>query len=184
MLYIIGGVARSGKSLLAKRILKEKQVPFFPLDGLVGMLQNSAPEHGVRHHIPFIEKIENTGKFGKPLFKYLLKTQESYTVEGDCIDPKDIAEIQEKYGEYIKCCFMGYCLLSAKEKLDLIRTFNMGEKDWTNKHEDEEMLEMLQRMIDHSVYLKSECEKYNIPFFDVSHDFQKTQDEAFDFLVG
>lgn len=184
MLYIIGGVSRSGKSLLAHKILKEKLIPFFPLDGLVGMLAYSAPEHGVKHQNDFVDKSEKTWKFSKELFKYLFKTQENYLVEGDCVLPKQIAEIQVKYSEHIRCCFMGYPSLSAKEKLDLVRTFHLGEKDWTNKHDDKAMLEMLESMVVYSKYLQEECEKYNIPFFDVSKDFEKAQIEAYEFLIG
>lgn len=184
MLYIIGGVSRSGKSLLAHKILKEKSIPFFPLDGLVGMLTHSAPEHGVRHQNDFIDKSEKTWKFSKELFKYHFKTQESYLVEGDCILPKQIAELQEKYPENIKACFMGYSSLTAKQKLETVRIYNRGEEDWTNKHDDEAMLEMIEAMIIYSTYLKEECGKFNIPFFDVSENFEKVQAEAYEFLVG
>jgi hypothetical protein len=184
MLYIIGGVSRSGKSLLAHKILKEKLIPFFPLDGLIGMLTHSAPEHGVRHQNDFVDKSEKTWKFSKELFKYLFKTQELYLVEGDCILPKQIAELQVDYPQEIKSCFMGYTTLTAKQKLDLVRMYNKGEEDWTNKHDDEAMLEMIEAMIVYSKYLKGECEKYNIPFFDVSENFEKVQDEAYEFLIG
>lgn len=184
MLYIIGGVSRSGKSLLAHKILNENHIPFFPLDGLVGMLTHSAPEHGVKHQNDFIDKSEKTWKFSKELFTYLFKTQESYVVEGDCILPKQVHELQTKYPEKIKCCFMGYPLLTAQEKLQLIRTFHLGERDWTRKHDDEAMLEMLESMISYSKHLKDECEKYTIPFFDVSEDFQNAQMEAYGYLIG
>ena len=184
MLYIIGGASRSGKSLLAHKILKEKLVPFFPLDGLVGMLTHSAPEHGVRHQNDFVDKSEKTWKFSKELFQYLFKTQKVYLVEGDCIIPSQIAELQVKYKEHIKACFMGYPSLTAKQKLDLVRAHNRGEEDWTNKHDDDAMLEMLESMIGYSKYLQEECEKYNIPFFDVSEDFEKAHTEAYNFLLG
>jgi adenosyl cobinamide kinase/adenosyl cobinamide phosphate guanylyltransferase len=32
MLYLLGGAARSGKSIIAKRILAESRIPFFCLD--------------------------------------------------------------------------------------------------------------------------------------------------------
>jgi hypothetical protein len=35
MLYLLGGAARSGKPLLARRVLAEKRIPFFCLDHLV-----------------------------------------------------------------------------------------------------------------------------------------------------
>lgn len=184
MLYIIGGAARSGKSLLAHKILKEKLVPFFPLDGLVGTLAHSAPEHGVRHQNDFVEKSEKTWKFSKELFIYFFKTQTSYLVEGDCILPQQIAELQAEYSGQIKCCFLGYPSMTAPQKLDMVRTFHLGDKDWTRKHSDEKMLEMLEAMIVYSKHLQEECAKYNIPFFDVSDNFEKAQAEAYGVLIG
>ena len=100
------------------------------------MLTHSAPEHGVRHQNDFVDKSEKTWKFSKELFKYLFKTQELYLVEGDCILPKQIAELQVDYPQEIKSCFMGYTTLTAKQKLDLVRMYNKGEEDWTNKHDE------------------------------------------------
>ncbi len=34
MLYMLGGAARAGKSIIARRILAEKRIPFFCLDHL------------------------------------------------------------------------------------------------------------------------------------------------------
>lgn len=184
MLYIIGGAARSGKSILTHRLLEEKLIPYFPLDGLVGMLKHSAPELGVTHDIPFIEKSKRAGTFNKHLFKYLLKTQKDYSAEGDCILPSDVAEVQEKYADRIRCCFLGYCTIPAEKKLEHVRTFNRGEWDWTHYHEDKEMLPMLEEMITYSKFLKEECAKYDIPFFDVSENFEGVHEEAFEFLTN
>jgi ATP-dependent Zn protease len=38
MLYIIGGASRSGKTLLARRAVVEKKIPYFPMDALFGAL--------------------------------------------------------------------------------------------------------------------------------------------------
>jgi hypothetical protein len=184
MLYIIGGASRSGKSILAHNLLKDSWIPFFPLDGLVGMLKNSAPEYGVTHDLPFVQKSENTWKFGKPLLKYLILTQKDYTVEGDCILPKDVAELRDRYPEKVKACFLGYCKISTQQKLELVRTFNMGQFDWTLKHDDDAMLKMIESMIEYSIYLKEECKKYNIEFFDVSEDFEGVHLNAFNYLVS
>ncbi len=148
------------------------------------MLTHSAPEHGVRHQNDFVDKSEKTWKFSKELLKYLLKTQESYLVEGDCILPKQISELKEKYSEQIRCCFLGYPSLTAQHKLDLVRTFHLGENDWTHKHDDEVLIEMLKAMIVYSKHLQEECEKYDIPFFDMSENFEEVQAAAYGFLVG
>ena len=43
MLCIVGGAARSGKTLLARRLLEVAQVPWFSIDMLRAGLTNGAP---------------------------------------------------------------------------------------------------------------------------------------------
>ena len=183
MLYLIGGAPRSGKSLLAQRILKEKQVPYFPLDALIGTLTFATPEFDINHDLSFRLKSEKVWRFTEHLFNHFLSEEESYLVEGDCILPEQAATFIEKHPDEIRCCFMGYTTLTSEEKLNYVRTFNRGDIDWTNDHTDEALLEMIERMIEYSLFLKEECSKYNIEFFDVSDDFSGTSEKALNHLV-
>jgi hypothetical protein len=51
MLYIIGGAARAGKTMLARRLLQERNIPCFCVDWIVGALERaydylSLPDQG------------------------------------------------------------------------------------------------------------------------------------------
>jgi hypothetical protein len=183
MLYLIGGASRSGKSLLAQRLVKEKEVPYFPLDALIVMFASAAPELGVSHDLAFIEKSKKAWSFTEDLFKHFLDEEESYTIEGDCILPYQIHEFKNKYNKEIRCCFIGYTKLLPETKLKFVRDHNRGETDWTNKQTDNDMIGMIEQMIEYSKFLKEECAKYNIEFFDVSDDFTATQEKAFEYLT-
>jgi hypothetical protein len=76
MLYVIGGAPRSGKSLLAKRILKEKQISYFPVDAITGTLSRVAPEYGINHDLPFTTKAEKIWKFVESLLEYFFGRRE------------------------------------------------------------------------------------------------------------
>jgi hypothetical protein len=47
MRYLLGGASRAGKSTLARRLLRERGVPYFPLDYLLLGLENGVPSLGV-----------------------------------------------------------------------------------------------------------------------------------------
>ncbi|MBB4887207.1 hypothetical protein [Streptomyces netropsis] len=49
MIHLIGGHPRVGKSTLAQMVLERAGIPGCPTDTLVSMLQNAAPQRGVRH---------------------------------------------------------------------------------------------------------------------------------------
>ncbi len=181
MLYVIGGASRSGKTLLARRAVTEKQIPYFPLDALFGTLAHGAPESGVRYEDSLLDRPIKMWPLAKHLFNFFFKEEQNYLIEGDSILPNQIHEliVEEKP---IKCCFFGYAELTKNEKLSLVRQHHQGDIDWTKGISDEEMLTMIDEMIQFSKYLQQECSKYGIKYFDVSHDFKGVRDKAFEYL--
>jgi len=183
MLYVIGGASRSGKTLLSRRVVAEKQIPYFPLDALFGALAHGAPELGVRYESSLMDRPVKMWPLVKHLLNTFLKEEREYLVEGDSILPSQINEfiVEQKP---VKCCFLGYTDLTKDEKLSLIRQYHQGEIDWTKNISDKEMLIMIDEMIEFSKYLEQECAKYSIKYFDVSHDFESVRNEAFEYLFA
>lgn len=183
MLYIIGGASRSGKTLLARRAVAEKQIPYFPLDALFGALAHGAPEFGVRYEDSLMERPLKMWRLAKHLLNFFPKEEQGYLIEGDSILPSQINELITEQ-KPIRCCFLGYTELTKDEKLSLVRAHHQGEVDWTRNISDEEMLSLIEEMIQFSTFLKQECTKYGINYFDVSHDFEGTRDAAFAYMFG
>lgn len=181
MLYVIGGASRSGKTLLSRRVVAEKQIPYFPLDSLFGALARGAPEFGVLYEDSFTDRPVKMWRLVKPLFNAVFNEEKHYLFEGDSLLPSQINELMVE-GEPIRCCFFGYTKLTKDEKLALIRQYHQGETDWTKDISNEEMLPMVNDMIEFSKYLQQECNKYGIKYFDVSHNFEDVQNEAFEYL--
>lgn len=181
MLYILGGAPRSGKTLLARRAVVERQIPYFPLDTLLGSLVYGAPELGMRYEDSFIDRSNKLWPVTNRLIKMFLDEEGDYLIEGDSVLPSQINEfiLQKKS---VRCCFVGYPELSKEEKFSLVRQHHQGDIDWTKEISDEELLPMINSMIEFSAYLKEECAKYGIKYFDISHDFQGVRDAAFEYL--
>ena len=137
MLYIIGGTSRSGKTLLARKAVVEKQIPYFPLDALVGGLVHGAPDFNVRYDDSFVERAEKMWPVTKYVLKQLSKEEKNYLVEGDSITPQRIKELQDS-GIPLKACFIGYSDVTKEEKLSLVRQHHQGEIDWTKKLSDKD----------------------------------------------
>ena len=79
--------------------------------------------------------------------------------------------------------FIGYPTISPQEKLKAIRQFCGDSFDWTNKTNDQVLLERLHKFIDISQKIKESCAKYNLPFFDTSDNFEQVIEEAHAFLT-
>ena len=183
MIYVLGGASRSGKTLLARRAVSEKGVPYFPLDALFGGLANGAPQFGVSYEQSFIDRAEKIWPVAKHVLGFFFREEKDFLIEGDSILPKQVHELIIE-GNSVKSCFLGYTALSKEEKLALVRSYHQGALDWTKDISDEEMYRYIDEMIQFSIYLKEECAKYEIRYFDISHDFDRPRQDAFDHLFG
>jgi hypothetical protein len=181
MLYILAGAARSGKTLLARRAVVEKHIPYFPLDALFGALVHGVPERGLRYEDSLLERPVKMWPIAKHFFSFFFDEEKGFLIEGDSILPNQVQElIADK--KPVRCCFLGYTDLTKEEKLSLIREHHQGEADWTKGISDKEMLPLIDEMIQFSKYLKEECARYSIKYFDISHDFRGVRNEAFSYL--
>ena len=183
MLYIIGGAPRGGKTLLSRRFMQARRVPYFSTDALIWTLSHANPKSGISHKLPIVTKSEKLWPIAKHLLTFFAYVEDSYTVEGDVILPRHVKELQDE-NKNVLACFFGYPSITPEEKLHLVRIHARKEKDWTNNIDDASLLYTFRQAIEFSRYLKHECEKLLFPFFDLSADFDAANNEAFEFLMS
>jgi 2-phosphoglycerate kinase len=181
MIYILGGASRSGKTLLARQAVAEKQIPYFPLDALFGGLASGAPQFGVTWNQAFIERAEKMWPILKPTLGFFFNEERDFLIEGDAILPKQVRELMDE-GNEVRSCFLGYAELTREEKFTHIRTHHQNNRDWTKDIADNELYGYIDEMLEFSNYLKSECTTHNIPYFDISKDFANPRNQAFNYL--
>lgn len=182
MLYILGGASRSGKSIVARRLVEEKKIPFFCIDFLISSLQE-VKHLEINHGQEFIVKAEKLWPLTKPLYSHLITEEPKYLIEGDGILPKNVAEIQKMFPGKVKACFVGFSQIDPSAKLKLVKEKGGQTDDWTKNYSDEELLGFIKEMIDFSKYLKGECEKYDIKYFDSSDNFEKYLEDIYAYLA-
>ena len=139
------------------------------MDAIVVGLEVAFPETGVIHTdcwdfistskkwINFIKKISSTSNYDKLPYRLALDMYH--------ITPQDYYENINK-----ECCdiyFLGYPNISLEEKFSQIRKFDTLY-DWTNKSDDIVVKEHIKDYIEISKWLQNECDKYELPFIDVS----------------
>lgn len=181
MIYILGGASRSGKTLLARRAVAEKQIPYFPLDALFGALVHGMPQLGMRYEDSLLERPVKMWPMTRHFLNFFFKEEGAFLFEGDTVTPSQVHELRAE-GKPVRCCFLGYTELTKDEKLALVREHHQGDIDWTKDISDDEMLPMIDEMIQFSQYLKAECQKYDLAYFDISSDFEGVRNHAFEYL--
>jgi hypothetical protein len=178
MIYLIGGMPRVGKSTLAKMVLERNKISWMPLDIIRGALHSMSPDLGIKegenwwtgHHEKFFP-------FIKKLVHRINESNISYTLEGDSFLPEHADYLIQKFG--VGACFLG----TSKLELDTLKKFKGAADQWTEDLSEEELMKLPDWIIEKSREYKAECEKHGIKYFDVSSNYSKTLEEAYEYLV-
>jgi hypothetical protein len=184
MLYLIGGTSRSGKSIISRKLLTEKGIPYFPLDSVVMGFTNGMPELGIHDKLFPDEIARRTWKFVKALCENLIYLGNDYGAEGEALLPEKARELANEHGDKIKACFLGYCETTPEQKVREIKTYKGDPDDWLVKESDAYIQDHVTNMIEYSKFIREECKTYQLHYFDVSRDFNLAVDKAFRYLIN
>lgn len=184
MLYIISGASRSGKTLLAEKILAEQGINYLSLDWLIMGFTNGLPALGI-HHMLFPDEIaERSWSFFKAMLESMLYIEENCVVEGEAILPELIVELKEQYPDQVRVCFVGYTDISIEEKVRNIKKYGGGKTDWLIDKSDEYIEDHVNNMIAHSKKIQQSCQENNIKYFDTSKSFLRIIEKTMQYMLG
>jgi hypothetical protein len=183
MLYLLGGASRAGKSQLTRRLLRERGIPYFPLDSLMMGFVNGLPEFGMPAGDPAAVGAR-LWPLVRALAASLLSSDETYLLEGDCLLPQYVAELVRDHHDQVRACWLGYTAVAPDEKLRVICASHSGPNDWLRADPDAAVLALIGSMIAFSQDLERECAARSLPYFDTSRDFLGAQDAAFRYLIA
>jgi len=184
MLYLVSGTSRSGKTLLAKKLLADKQIPYLSLDWLMMGFNDGIPEYGIHHLLWPNEIAEKMGPFLLGMIDSMLVDGMDYVIEGEAMLPQLVADLVKKHPDKIKVVFVGYTEINVEDKVALVKKHSDGENDWLTNESDEYIRDHIGNMIAYSKTIKNECEKHGLSYFDTSEVFLGAIEAATDFLVG
>ena len=182
MLFLVSGTSRSGKTLIAKKILADKQIPYLSLDWLMMGFNDGIPEYGIHHLLWPNEIAEKMGPFLLGIIDSMLVDGVDYVIEGEAMLPQLVADLVDKHPEKIKAVFVGYTEISVKDKVALVKKYGDGEKDWLTNESDEYIRDHIENMIAYSKMIKKGCEKHGLPYFETSEEFLGAIEAAADLL--
>lgn len=165
----IAGVARSGKSTLAKKIQKNGDFNHIPLDYFASSLKHNFPETKITSNVVIdSESSKNLSLLLSRVINIIDCKDEKFIIDSAHIMPDDIIKYldKDKWDIY----YVGYPNINVDDKLKQIREYD-DDSDWTYKKSDSELREILSKLIEISKKIQSDCEKHDIKFVDTSYDF-------------
>ncbi len=168
MIYLIGGVAKGGKTYIAKKIMKEKNIPYFSTDFLLWSLSDRS-SFGLKHSDPDYIASPILEPFITSIIDYLIWNEDEYVLEGTHITPSLVTKLNEKYSEKIKACFLGYESSSSEEKFEeIMKNESALNNKWYRVLSKGEFKKFLKEKIKESKTLKETCERLSFKYFEVS----------------
>ena len=183
MIYLIGGCSRSGKTTLARRMLRERGVPCFSSDHL-------ARTFG-RLGLAGVSVDEDDRATAKKLELVLLNLvaaigydSEDYLLEGVHLGPAQIRHAIDGYELPFSACLLGYPDADPEEKLAALEAARSGQGDWLKGFDRATQLRFLEAQREISREQRSAAERLDLPFFDGSADIAQAVDEAFTALTS
>ncbi len=196
MIFLIGGVPRVGKSVLASLILERDHIPIVSTDVIRNLLDFSPTKLGITQ----MDESERSNVFFPYLLQFLKILQNrypSYVVEGDIFTPKQVAVLREEIT--LRCCFMGVSHISVEDiiktdaRLDWIEKLSVEERaklspailqgNWVSRMLPAEQAMIPDKLIAQSQLLKSEARTYSFSYFDIYPDREKALEAAYTFLT-
>jgi hypothetical protein len=184
MLYLIGGVSRAGKSILADRLLGNHGIAWFSLDVLRMGLFGGAPSLGLDPERDDLEEADRMWPIVRGICANLIESRQNYCLEGACLRPAQAAEIADAFSGQVRACFLGYPGMDLSRKLDLIETYAGGSNDWLSQYDAAARRSFVQTTIAQSAALQAACERLDVSFFDTGKDFEEAILAAERFLVS
>lgn len=182
MIYLIGGVPRSGKSTIANALLRARGIPYLGIDYIKMAFARSMPDLGIDpegddSHIakqlwPFVEAMINT----------MIENGQQYTLEGVYILPEHIESLMEIHADSIRACFVGFERIEVDRKVREIKAHRGEGDDWLQNANDVELISFVNRAKILSSSMRNKCEALGFQYFENSNDYHKTIDEVVDYL--
>jgi hypothetical protein len=184
MLYLVSGTSRSGKTLIAEKLMEEKQIPYMSLDWLMMGFTNGMPQLGIHDKLFPDEIAKRLWSFFKAMCESMLYLEIDYIIEGEAMLPELIQELLDIYPDKIKICFVGYTDIDIDQKAQDIKTYSTRRGDWLTKESDDYIYDHIDNMVTHSRKIRDGCEKYNMTYFDTSTNFMDAIENAKNYLLS
>jgi hypothetical protein len=184
VLYLIGGAPRAGKSILARRILEERKIAYFPTDVLMIGLAKAMPEFALRPADPAPTRAPIMWPILREMAATILENGEDYLLEGDVLMPIHVVELRASFDSAVRACFIGYENVDSLSKVRDIRQHGAGRQEWTNDCDDSHLLRIVEEFKILSRQLRIECTKYQLAYFDGSRNLFAAVAQAAAYLRG
>lgn len=172
---IIAGVPRAGKSTIAHRLAVRYGYQHVSMDSIIAGFEKCFPETGVSTYagLSSMDTLHMISGKMAPFVRAMLDSAEYDEFEpGMVLDMYQL--LPEDYMRYIHGanCVIYYFITSdvtPGERFEIQKRYDT-EKDYTFYKPDEELREGAVYIVEQSICMKEQCQKYSLPYFETARE--------------
>jgi hypothetical protein len=162
VLYLIGGVGRTGKSTLAKMLVAEIPMLWTSTDLIQWTLSINAPQLGVRTGLDGVTQEKAFRPFLQSLCLGQIDHEEHSVIEGHVVHPEFAMSLRDE-GHEVRSCFLGWSAIDRDEFLA-----HQGRNTWLLRRDEATRTELINAIVPESTELKRRCDAVGLPFIDMA----------------
>ena len=188
---IIAGVPRAGKSTISNILSHKFGYQHVSMDSIIAGIVTVFPELDIKWWPSKVEESENIDIYQNASEKIALFIRAMLeSEEYDEFEPGMVTDVYqllpEHYVKYLsdKNCEIAYFItsdVSPKERFDIHRKYD-NEKHYSFDFSDDEMLSHCKFVTEQSQFLKEQCIKYGLPYFETAKNREKVFEQFVQFL--
>ena len=176
---IIAGVPRAGKSTISHRLAKQYGYQHISMDSIIAGFEKCFPETGVNTYsgLSSVDTLHLISGKMAPFIRAMLDSGEYDEFEpGMVLDMYQL--LPEDYMKYIHGanCEIFYFITSdvtPEERFAIQKRYDT-QKDYTFYKSDEELREGAVYIVEQSILMKEQCQKYGLTYFETAKDREQT----------
>ena len=179
---IIAGVPRAGKSTLSHMLSRKFGYQHVSMDSINAGFEKVFPELGIdtSANMPPLDILCNISEKIAPFIRAMLDSGEYDEFEpGMALDvfqllPKDY--MKHLHDANCEIFYFVTSDVTAEERFEIMKACDI-EKHYTFNMKDDELRSMCDNLIIESRFIKEQCIKYNLPYYETARDRERVFEE-------
>jgi len=168
MIYILSGVAKSGKTYISNYIVKKYHIPYFSTDYLMMSMSLSGKDTGVDHNLHDEEVAASLEPYLYPMIRAMVENGIDYLMEGVHFNPPFAHRLLKDFQGKINIVYLGYSEVNTQNKMEeLYQHMDQFENPWFSQYSFEEMTECVNLLKNLSLKIKNQASILHIPYIEV-----------------
>jgi len=178
MIILISGVTRTGKTLMAQKLMEKYGYPYLSVDHIKMGLYRGLKDEKYNPEQNYSNLAEALWPVVKGIIMTAIENKQNLIVEGCYILPHMVYDFKHKYLKNIASVF----LLFSDEYLVNHYESDIKGKQSIIEYREADQICPLNKLMELHQDFRTKCQENSVDFFDIRHDYETEINEVYSYL--